>query len=169
MSDEIQLENYTESSLDFILNESQSAMSDTISAYRENTNKSYAALGVYSSILSFLLAYSISNEQSDASIFIILYITGLLYSCYILLPNLKPGSLFITGTSYTQICHPFYETDTTDEDQAIHLKIARIKGLDEAIKGNLALIMKQVSVFNYSLTAFLLTTIIVTIAFGLFG
>lgn len=151
---------YSVDSIDFILSQSEKTMNETFVSYRENTNKSYAALAIYSGILSYCASSAIEKFDSKVLIFFLILSIGMLLCIGIIFINLKPKKMAFIGSCKSLLCQDYYENNVNKEDQIKEYKIQTIETYDESIKDNLKQIVGQVEAFKISVQVFVATILI---------
>ncbi len=160
---------YSDGSIDFILSQSEKTMNETFVSYRENTNKSYAALAIFSGILSYCIANIIDKTHENSFTYFLLLSIGMVFCIGIIFVNLKPKKMTFLGSCKSLLCQDYYENHVTQEEQLKEYKIQTIETYDEAIKDNLTQIISQVESFKISVYVFLATFLATFITFLVIG
>jgi hypothetical protein len=160
---------YSNESIDFILSQSEKTMNETFVSYRENTNKSYSALAIFSGILSYCVSQMIEKSNENSLLYLILLSVGMAFCIGIIFMNLKPKKMAFIGSCQSLMCQEYYENDVKKDDQIKEYKIQTIETYDEAIKDNLVQIVKQVEAFKLSIQVFLATMLATFLAFLIIG
>lgn len=154
---------YSDESIDFILSQSEKTMNETIVSYRENTNKSYAALAIFSGLLSYCVANIVNKD--DGLLYFLLFGVGLLICIVIVFVNLTPKNMWFIGSSKSLLCQDYYENEVSKENQLNAYKIQTIETYDESIKDNMKQITRQVNAFKKSVLVFLGTVLATLLTF----
>ena len=160
---------YSDGSIDFILSQSEKTMNETFVSYRENTNKSYAALAVFSGLLSYCIANIVENNNQDSFTYFLLLAIGMTGSIVIIFVNLKPKKMAFLGSCKSLLCQDYYENEVSKDEQLKEYKIQTIETYDEAIKDNLQQIVSQVEAFKISIYVFLATVSATFLVFLIIG
>lgn len=104
---------YSNESIDFILSQSEKTMNETFLSYRENTNKSYAALAIFISLLSYCITSIIAKSNEKSIIYLLLISVGILFSIGIIFINLNPKRMAFIGSCKSLLCQDYYEITST--------------------------------------------------------
>lgn len=151
---QVNWEKYSKESIDFILNQSEKTILETFVSYREVTNKSYSALAIYSSILSYCILQIIEG-QNTSTIYFSLLSLGLISSIAVIFVNLKPKLMTFVGSSKSLLCQKYFENEIELNKQIDEYKILTIETYDEGIKMNLEVITAQIMSFKNSIYIFI--------------
>jgi hypothetical protein len=162
MQKEIDWSKYSNDSIDFIFSQSEITLNQTIVSYRENINKSYAALAVYIGILSYCIKGVV--DKSINMPFIYLLIAGTSLSFWVIFYNLRPKKMAFSGSCKSFLCQEYYENEVAIGNQITAYKIQTIDTYDVLIKENISQISIQVDSFKMSLYIFIGTMAISLIA-----
>jgi len=130
-------ENYNDSSLEFVYSESSKMLDETFKAFRESSNKAFIALAIYSGILSYCFNQIIKDEITLAIVPYIIMIVGMIISILLLLPNLFPRKMVVPGTLPSRLITGYFEQAIVKEKQRREMIISRLINHDEAIKQNI--------------------------------
>ena len=160
---------YSNESIDFILAQSEKSMNETFVSYRENTNKSYAALAIYSSLLSYCIAKIVTDENVKSYVYLFVLSLGMLSCIIIIFSNLNPKKMSFIGSCKSLLCQDYYENDVNKEEQFKEYKIQTIETYDEAIKDNYKEVVSQIEYFNISVCVFIAVILVTLFAFFIFG
>ena len=160
---------YSDSSIDFILSQSEKTMNETFVSYRENTNKSYAALAIFSGLLSYSVANIIDKTHENSFMYFLLMAIGMTICIGIIFVNLKPKKMTFLGSCKSLLCQDYYEKEVSKDEQLKEYKIQTIDTYDEAIKDNLTQIIGQVEAFKISVYVFLSTLLTTFFTFLVIG
>lgn len=160
---------YSDGSIDFILSQSEKTMNETFVSYRENTNKSYAALAIFSGLLSYCIANIVDKAHENSFAYYLLLAIGMVFCTGIIFVNLKPKKMAFLGSCKSLLCQDYYENHVTQEEQLKEYKIQTIVTYDDAIKDNLHQIVGQVEAFKISVYVFLATVLTTFFAFLIIG
>jgi hypothetical protein len=150
---------YSDEAIDFILSQSEKTMNESFASYRENTNKSYAALAIFSSLLSYCIANIVGKTNENSFVYYLLLSIGMAFCIGIIFANLKPKKMAFLGSCKSLLCQDYYENHVKKEEQLKEYKIQTIETYDDAIKVNLRQIVCQVEAFKISTYVFLATVL----------
>jgi hypothetical protein len=156
---------YSDESIDFILSQSEKTMNETIVAYRENTNKSYAALAFFGGILSYSISQIIKMDNQDSFSYFLLLSIEMFFCIGIIFVNLKPKKMGFIGSYKSLLCQDYYENEVSKNEQIKEYKIQTIDTYDEAIKDNLKQIVKQIKALKLSVQVFIAALLTTFLAF----
>jgi sensor histidine kinase YesM len=160
---------YSNEAIDFILSQSEKTMKETFVSYRENTNKSYAALAIFSGLLSYCITHIIDKGQEKIFVYFLFLSIGMVFCIGIIFLNLKPNKMTFIGSRKSLLCQEYYEKDITQDQQIKEYKIQTIETYDEAIEENQQQIVCQVKAFKISVYLFLATLLITFFSFLIIG
>ena len=160
---------YTNASIDFIFSQSEKTLNETFVSYRENTNKSYAALAIFSGILSYCITNIIDKTKELEFIYYLLLSIGMFICIAIIFVNLKPKKMTFIGSCKRLLCQDYYENHVTQEEQLKSYKIQTIETYDEAIGNNISQISCQIEAFKTSVNVFFVSILITFFAFLIIG
>jgi len=141
---------YTDESLDFILDQSEKLLEETFKSFREVINKSYIALAIYVSIISYcyneIIAYHTSIIKT---IPYCVLICGTGYCIYLIWDNLFPTKMSFLGSQPRVLIDRYFE-QFSDNDQIRVYKASKIADYDEGISTNKIQIDKRNDNFKWS-------------------
>jgi hypothetical protein len=152
---EINWSKYSDASIDFILSQSEKTMNETFLSYRENANKSYAALAIYSGILSYCVTKIIDGESQQSFMYFLLLSIGMGLSIFFIFGNLKPKRMTFVGSCKSLLCQEHFEDHVSKDEQSLEYKKLMIDTYDEGIQENIIQINRQIDCFKNSVYVFL--------------
>ena len=132
--------------LDFILQESEKLLPETIIVLRKAIERSYWLIAVYAAFLTYWF-----NELAKGKSFEIpiLMMGGAICSGCLMIRNLLPQNMILPGSKPTDLILEFYEEYSEDEKMTKY-KIAKIIDNQKGITNNLSLSDKLASRLLYS-------------------
>jgi hypothetical protein len=155
---DIKWELYSNSSLDFILNESENLLKETFISFREITNRCYYTLGIYFALIAYC-ANRIIEKPCEYNIpFYILFI-GILFCIGFLFYTLLPEKLTFAGTHPELLLVKGFE-QIPPKDQLIEYKIQTIVESNNGFKLNREKINKRLFLFKASIITLLAVLLI---------
>ena len=146
--------NYSDESIDFIFSQAEKLLDETFTSFREITNRSYGALAIYISILSYCF-----NKIANINPFCwysafpyLIIIIGLVLCILIIWSNLLPKKMKFPGAEPNKLLDPILEKY---KDKQLRLsKIRLIKWNDNSIYVNHLQIDKMIKKFKLSIYCF---------------
>lgn len=157
---------YTDESLDLILTRGGEYLKETIVTMREVSTKSYGALAIYVTILSFCITKVVETSAATSKpiqfyIYAVMSI-GLFISIVTLMINLFPRPMTFSGSEPKALINSYYESSQTQ--LRLH-KQRIIIGTQQGIDENNAILDKMLRSFKISLYCFFCCLIICVIMF----
>jgi hypothetical protein len=130
-------DNYTDDSLDFILEQAEKLLYETFSSFRQITNKSYVALAFYVSFMAYCFDKILNEKPFNlmSSIPYLVVIMGLIGCIIIIWKNLFPSNMSFPGSKPIAMVHPYFE-QFKEVKQIRTYKIAKINDYNNGIKTN---------------------------------
>lgn len=146
---EIDLNKYTEKSLEFIYSEAEKLFSETTASFRVITNYSYIATGVYFSVMSFCFSELLKLNEGGSSPILISLMIMMIVPTVVLSPNLFPAKISLPGAKPKNLIHEWYE-QSTELQQKLYLQ-QRITDINNAIDSNGELLTKRSAKLRWSI------------------
>lgn len=142
-----ELEKFSDEYLNKILEEGKVFLGETITAYKEFTNRSYAVFAFSSAIISFCINKIIEGGMSDNVVPYIGVLAAALVAIIKLWKNLLPQNLAHLGTNPKHLAIPYFE----GENQLKKYTIAKILAVQKGIDINTAENAQRVKRFEASI------------------
>jgi hypothetical protein len=139
---------YSDGAIDFIYNEANELLSQTILSFRQMSNKSYIAFALYSAFISYCLTNLSAAHFNNIPYYLL--ITGCLTSIYTFRKNILPGKISKSGLLPENLINTFYEKEVPRDSVVRYYKIGKIMSLNTAIKKNLGYNKDRTEDFGYS-------------------
>lgn len=132
------IKNYSKESLRLIYSEASEILDQTFISFREITNKSYFAIGIYFSVVAYCISQIIEASDTKNEIFLFSIFFSMLYAIVLVIGNLLPSKMIIPGCKPKKLIHKFYENSIIRENQICAYYKQRIidlnSGIDENVK-----------------------------------
>lgn len=156
IKENINWEKYSDLSIEIILNKTEKLLDDSVSAYRETTNKCYAALAIYLGIIAYCLDKILSNQANINSVTYLICLVGSSISVIFLFDTLIPAKIGFSGCSPENLLIEEFE-GFDDKLQERYYKENFIEKYDELIENNFAIVRKRLSKFCNSIICLVVT------------
>jgi hypothetical protein len=165
-ADEIDVNKYTDESLEFILDQSEKLLKETFTSYRETINKSYIALGFYISIISFAINKVVNDNLSFIKLIPYLIIIAGIFNCiYIIWNNLFASEMKFIGSDPKCLINKFFEQFSEKKEQLRQYQLSKIADYNDGIEINKSQIDIRNDNFKWSVEALLISMVISFIFF----
>lgn len=150
---------YGTDSIDFLLDQSDKLIDETFKSFREITTRSYIALGIYISIISYFLSTIINQHPIQINTLIpnLLIVVGIVICMIQIWPNLIPTKMSFPGSEPNKLIQPYFEQFENPLEQLKKYKIAKIEDYDNGIISNKEQIDKRNVNFKKSIKCLLIT------------
>jgi hypothetical protein len=162
LKENINWEKYSNLSIELILNKTEKLLDESVSSYRETTNKCYAALAVYLGIIAYCLDKILSNQTNINCVTYIICLVGSSVSLIFLFDTLIPAKIGFSGCSPDKLLIEDFE-DFDDKLQERYYKETFIEKYDELIENNFIIVKKRSSKFCNSIISLVVTFLFCTL------
>ena len=160
---EVNWSNYSDKAVDFILSQATKLLEESIKAYRETTNKCYAALTFYTGIIAYCLSKVLSTNIDVTTIPYFICLIGNSICIFILYETLKPTEINLPGSQPVSLLIEYFEK-FSQEEQDREYKEQVIVGYNNALIENEEIVKTRSDKFIKSIKV-LLTTFFLSIVF----
>lgn len=144
---------YNLESLKFIHTESSKRIEESVKSFRENSNKAYIALAVYTGLVASSFKAVASDGISFGTLHHLVFCIGAGVAALCLRHCIYPKKLHLPGTDPSLLVSPFFESKN-EVEQNRELLITKIIDNEQAIKDNLSQVTLRVQGFNLSVKVF---------------
>lgn len=135
-----ELEKFSDEFLDKIIEEGKVFLSETITAYKEFTSRSYAVFGFSSGLISFCINKALSLSTCSQIMPYLCVSIDSLISIIVLRKNLLPQNLANLGSNPKDLVNPFFAGEGKEKIKKYKISkaLALQKGIDINIKENIS-------------------------------
>lgn len=147
---EIREEKYSEESLRVIFSEGDKQLSEIVKGFREITNKSYFAIGIYFSVISYAFLKSLELNNEPIQIIHITLMVIMIVPVGFIIPNIYPAKIVFVGAQPKNLIHEAYEESV--DDQTKNIISQRVMDLQLAIENNATILRKRSRNLRWSIT-----------------
>lgn len=140
---EIDIDKYDKESLEFIYSEAVNHLSKTFESFRSITNKSYLAIGVYFSVISYCITEILDMVYKKNDFLFYEIILSMLISSFFIFKNLLPVLMTMPGCKPERLIDEYYEKGKIRDNQLKNYYKQRLIDLNFGIEYNVKEIMKR--------------------------
>lgn len=156
LNENINWSEYSDLSIDFILNKTEKLLEESVKSYRETTNKCYAALTFYTGITAFCLNKLLSSVFDVTTFPYFICFLGSLVSIYILLETLIPAKIGFSGCSPETLLIEKFE-GFEPKEQERNYKENFINIYNNLTNRNFDIVNRRATKFIFSIYALIIT------------
>jgi hypothetical protein len=157
---------YDNSSLEFVFEQSNKLHEDTFKSFRESCSRSFTIVSIFGGMVAYCFSKTINDAPSLTNIPYYVMGIGLIICIYVLWKNLMPGRMVASGTKPSCFLNEYFSHPEFKEDRKREMLIVRIEDLEKSININLTQATKRARRFtksSYLFLFFLLFSVTVSI------
>lgn len=158
----INIKKHTKETLTFVFSEADKHFSSVIDAVKSNSNRSFFLFGLYLSIASFSFSQLIELKYEY-----IILLLGCIVSAFLLLKNISPTIIEISGSSPSDILVPYFNNFEKEELEK-ELLATQIESYNESIRLNKILVSKMSNRYIWAFRIILLFILVFVFVFSFF-
>ncbi|MEX6627590.1 hypothetical protein [Tenacibaculum salmonis] len=157
---EINIENQTKNSLEFIFNEANKHFTEILNSVNRNINRSFVLLGIYITLITFSFSKIITQDYE----YIVLLVGGVI-SILFIRRNIFPNNREIIGASPSRFFLEYFDSFKGEGLEKEYL-ISTILSYEDSMDINKTLITKMVKRYKNSIYCFILFLVVFFILFA---
>ncbi|MBG48944.1 MAG: hypothetical protein CML05_11715 [Pseudozobellia sp.] len=135
---EIDLSKYSKHALEFIYKEAVEQLSQSFTSFRAIADRSYVAIGIYFSIISYCATQLIDEAYAKSDLFYYLLTISMFISSGLIFKNLLPSKMTMPGCKPRKLIHPYYEKKDVEQIELYYKQ--RIVDLNQGIENNASVV-----------------------------